>query len=289
MRTAAAPTSPSWPSTAARSPRTLVESELFGHCAARSPARRPRAPGSSSRPTAGRILLDEVGDLPLAAQVKLLRVLQEGEFQRVGADEDAYGGCARARRHERRSRASRCAGEFRRTSTTASTSSRSRCRRCGSAGTMCCCSPTTSCSASRAAAAPSRSACRPTRCGRCASTSGQATCASSSTRLSTRWCSRHRDVIAAADLPFARHSLRDLGDHARPGAATVAARPARGPVTLRAPVARAGRAALRRGQTPAGHDVRRNVHRRVVAAERWQPLRGSAARGPRPVEFPAGS
>ena len=49
---------------------------------------RPRcAAASSSWPTAARIFLDEVGDLHEASQAKLLRILQDGELQRVGGEQ----------------------------------------------------------------------------------------------------------------------------------------------------------------------------------------------------------
>ena len=68
-------------------PEGLIESELFGHRrGAFSGADRDR-PGRFVTANGGTLLLDEVGDLPLAAQAKLLRVLQEGTFDPVGADD----------------------------------------------------------------------------------------------------------------------------------------------------------------------------------------------------------
>ena len=67
-------------------PREMFESEFFGHVrGAFTGAMRDR-PGRFQIANGGTIFLDEIGDLPLELQPKLLRVLQEGEHERVGED-----------------------------------------------------------------------------------------------------------------------------------------------------------------------------------------------------------
>jgi len=66
----------------------LVESELFGYVGgAFSGARREGCPGKFEAADGGTIFLDEIGELPPAAQTSLLRVLQEGEITRVGCSQ----------------------------------------------------------------------------------------------------------------------------------------------------------------------------------------------------------
>ena len=67
-------------------PAELIESELFGHEKGSFTGSAGRHIGKFEQAEQGTIFLDEIGDMPLAMQAKLLRVLEEGEIERVGGD-----------------------------------------------------------------------------------------------------------------------------------------------------------------------------------------------------------
>jgi two-component system, NtrC family, nitrogen regulation response regulator NtrX len=67
-------------------PAELIESELFGHEKGSFTGAAGRHVGKFEQADRGTIFLDEIGDMPLPMQAKLLRVLEEGEVERIGGD-----------------------------------------------------------------------------------------------------------------------------------------------------------------------------------------------------------
>jgi two-component system nitrogen regulation response regulator NtrX len=67
-------------------PSELIESELFGHEKGAFTGAAARHLGKFEQANGGTLFLDEIGDMPLAMQAKLLRLLQEGELERIGGE-----------------------------------------------------------------------------------------------------------------------------------------------------------------------------------------------------------
>ncbi|CAN5897403.1 sigma-54 dependent transcriptional regulator [soil metagenome] len=71
-------------------PESLLESELFGHERGAFTGADRRRIGKFEQADSGTLFLDEVGDMSLATQAKMLRLLQDGSFQRVGANQTIH-------------------------------------------------------------------------------------------------------------------------------------------------------------------------------------------------------
>jgi len=67
-------------------PATILESELFGHEKGAFTGAIRQKPGRFEQAHGGTVFLDEIGDIPLSAQIKLLRVLQTQRFERIGGE-----------------------------------------------------------------------------------------------------------------------------------------------------------------------------------------------------------
>ena len=167
-------------------PPALIESELFGRERGAYTGALSRQIGRFEAANQSTLFLDEIGELPLEVQVKLLRVLQERVIERLGSTQpikiDVRIIAATNRNLEQAVTTARSA----RICSTASTCSRSSCRRCASARRTSRASCGRSSTSSRRSSASGSSRSRRTACATCSATPGRATSASCATSSSAR-------------------------------------------------------------------------------------------------------
>ena len=163
-------------------PETLLESEIFGHEKGAFTGAADRRQGCFELADRGTLFLDEIGEMTPATQVKLLRVLQERTFRRLGGRNEQSVDVRVHRGDQHRSARGGAEGQAARGSLLPAERVRAAaCRRCASARRICRCSCRRSSTSSTPATRSRSPASTTRRCACSSSTAGRATCASCAT------------------------------------------------------------------------------------------------------------